>query len=95
MMTIEALQRLGADQYRILLTIVPPKPIPEGEKARSAIDRAVLPIFKGEIRRLIAFQRAALEGLTVDQVKDDRAAFGWQDYEDVAKEIEKLNGQKK
>ncbi len=96
MMTIEALQKLGADQYRILLTIVPPKPIPEGEKARSAINRAGLPIFRGEIRRLIAFQRAALEGVTVDQVKgDERAQFGWQDYQDIGNEIEALHGKKR
>lgn len=94
MMTIEALQSLGADRYRILLTIVPPKPIPEGEKARSSIMRAGLPIFKGEIRRIIAFQRAALEGTTVDQIKgDDRAGMGWRDYERIAEEIEEIYGQ--
>lgn len=94
MMTIEALQKLGADQYRILLTIVPPKPIPEGQKARASIKKAGLPIFAGEIRRIMAFQRAALDGITVDQVKDDRSAFGWQDYQNIGKEIEKLSGQK-
>ena len=81
---------LGSDRYRILLTIVPPKPIPEGENARKAIVEAGLPIFDGEIRRLMAFQRAVVDGVTVDQVKDDRASFGWGDYERIGQEIKRL-----
>lgn len=93
MLTISALKSLGSDRFRILLTIVPPRPIPEGENARKAIVDAGLPIFNGEVRRIIAFQRAVLEGVTVDSVKDDRAQFGWQDYAGVGKEIERLNGE--
>ena len=93
MLTISALKNLGSDRYRILLTIVPPKPIPEGDNARKAIVDAGLPIFNGEVRRLMAFQRAVLEGVTVDQVKDERAGFGWEDYQHIGKEIEILNGQ--
>jgi chromosome partitioning protein len=93
MLTISALQSIGADRFRILLAIVPPRPIPEGENARRAIVGARLPLFKGEIRRLIAFQRAALEGVTVDRVKDERARFGWEDYRGIGKEIERLNVQ--
>jgi chromosome partitioning protein len=93
MLTISALKSLGSDRFRILLTIVPPRPIPEGENARKAIVDAGLPIFDGEVRRIIAFQRAVLEGVTVDCVKDERAQFGWQDYADVGKEVERLNGE--
>jgi len=93
MLTISALKNLGNESYRILLTIVPPRPIPEGENARKAIVDAGLPIFQGEIRRLIAFQRAVLEGVTVDQVKDERAAFGWEDYQRIGKEVERLSAQ--
>ena len=91
MLTISALKALGNDQYRILLTIVPPKPIPEGDNARQAITQAGLPIFKNEIRRLISFQRAVLDGVTVDQVKDERSALGWEDYRGIGKEVERLN----
>lgn len=86
--TVEALRGVASERYRILLTVVPPRPIPEGEQARQAIREAGLPLFKGEIRRLMAFQRAALEGVTVDQVKDPRAPLGWKDYERIGKEIE-------
>jgi chromosome partitioning protein len=93
MLTIRALKSLGSETYRILLTIVPPKPIPEGENARKAIVDAGLPIFSGEVRRLMAFQRAVLEGVTVDQVRDERALFGWRDYERIGEEVERLNGE--
>lgn len=93
MLTVSALQSIGAERYRILLTIVPPRPIPEGENARRAIVEAGLPIFKGEIRRLMAFQRAALDGVFVEKVRDDRARFGWEDYKGIGKEVERLNAQ--
>jgi chromosome partitioning protein len=93
MMTVEALQSLGADQYRILLTIVPPRPQADGDNARQAIIGANLPIFKGEIRRTVAFQRAALDGITVDQVKgSDVGGLAWRDYERVGEEIANLYG---
>jgi chromosome partitioning protein len=93
MLTVAALRGLGGDRFRILLTIVPPKPIPEGDLAREAIIQAELPIFAGEIRRIMAFQRAVIDGVTVDQVKDDRSRMGWADYEQIGKEIERLNVQ--
>lgn len=92
LMTIEALKRLGRKEYRILLTVVPPKPMPDGENARRTIVNAGLPIFDGEIRRTVLFQRSALEGLTVDQVKGDMASQAWGDYAAIGKEIEQLNG---
>jgi chromosome partitioning protein len=94
MMTVEALQHLGADQYRILLTVVPPRPQADGDNARSTIANAGLPIFAGEVRRTVTFQRAALDGITVDQVKGNEiAALAWSDYERIGKEIEELYGQ--
>lgn len=37
------------ERFKILLTIVPPKPNNDGEDARKMIEEAGLPIFKGEI----------------------------------------------
>src|SRR3954453_9835234 len=48
--TINELQTLGAERYRILLTIVPPRPMADGDQAREMIARAGLPLFKAEIR---------------------------------------------
>jgi chromosome partitioning protein len=92
-MTIQSLESLGADQFRILLTIVPPRPMTDGDQARKLIVDAGLPIFKGEIRRTVAFQRAALDGVTIDQVRgSDTAGLAWSDYEGIGEEIRKLYG---
>jgi hypothetical protein len=39
------------------------------------------------IRRLAAFQKAALAGVPVSAVNDKRAAQGWADYQAVAREL--------
>lgn len=83
--TIGALQTLGADSYRILLTIVPPKPSKDEEEARAALEG--LPLFDGHVRRFVAFQKAALAGLPVYDAKDPRASLGWKDYRNIGKEI--------
>jgi chromosome partitioning protein len=44
--TVRALQALNVTNYKILLTIVPPKPSRDGEQARADITQAGLPIFK-------------------------------------------------
>lgn len=96
LLTIEALRTLGSERYRILLTIVPPRPMPDGDNARQTLINAGLPLFEREIRRTVAFQRAALEGGTVDCVRNsDSAGLAWRDYEAVAEEVEALHGQKR
>ena len=46
-----------------------------------------VPIFKSEIPRLKAFERAASLGMIVNQVNDQRAARAWQAYVAVGKEL--------
>jgi chromosome partitioning protein len=76
-----------------LLTIVPPRPQADGEHARKTIVAAGLPIFTTDVRRTVAFQRAALDGSTVDQVRNnDMAGLAWRDYEQIGEEIEQLYG---
>jgi chromosome partitioning protein len=86
-LTVEALEKVGADRYRILLTIIPPRPSRDGEEARQMLKRRGLPVFKGEIKRLVAFQKASLAGVLVYDVGDPRAGQAWSDYEGVGKEI--------
>lgn len=86
-LTVEALRNVGTDKYRILLTIVPPRPSKDGAEARQMMKRKGLPLFKGEIRRLVAFQKASLAGVPVYKVSDPRALAAWSDYEVVGKEI--------
>jgi chromosome partitioning protein len=90
LLTVEELHAIKADAFRVLLTIVPPFPSRAGDEARDALKDARLPLFKSQVRRFVAFQKAALEGVTVDQVKDDaHAADGWDDYRATGKELGK------
>lgn len=84
---VDALQGLEAD-YRILLTLIPPVPSKVGEEARSSLARAGLPLFKTGIRRLAVFQKAALEGVPVNEVKGESyAGIAWRCYLEVGREI--------
>jgi len=87
LLLVDALAKIGADRYRILLTMIPPRPSRDGEQARETLSGTKLPLFDGEVRRLVAFQKAALEGVPVYEVKDPRAALGWQDYVKVGEEV--------
>lgn len=85
MQTVDLLHKLGSDRYRILLTMVHPKPVKMAALAREALSE--LPLFKAEIRRLIAYEKASLQGIPVYQVKDKMAKTAWRDYEAVGREI--------
>lgn len=83
--TVDLLQEIESDRYRILLTMVHPKPVKMAEQAREALGS--VPLFNTEIRRLIAYEKAALMGVPVYEVKDRMAKIAWGDYEQVGKEI--------
>jgi chromosome partitioning protein len=85
--TVETLQALKVEHFKILLTIIPPKPSRDGEEAVEMLKARGLPAFKNSIRRFVAFQKAALAGVTVDQVRDDHAVDGAADYLAVGREI--------
>ncbi len=46
-----------------------------------------LEVPKRDIRRLICYEKASLEGVPVYEVKDRMAKLAWQDYLAVGKEI--------
>ena len=87
MLTVKVLQNMGSDSYRVLLTIIPPRPSRDGEEARSTLQQGTLPLFEVGIRRFVAFQKAALAGVPVFSVRDPRAQLAWTDYEKMGKEI--------
>lgn len=84
---VEALRALKVEHFKILLTIIPPKPSRDGDEARDLIREKGLPVFEGFIRRFVAFQKAALAGTTVDQANDPHAADGWADYQAIGREL--------
>ncbi|NJL20066.1 MAG: ParA family protein [Leptolyngbyaceae cyanobacterium SM1_3_5] len=84
--TVDVLSKLGAS-FKVLLTIVPPPPSRSGAEARQLLAESNLPVFRSEIKRLVAFERAPLEGVVVKDYADPRALVAWQGYEDLGKEI--------
>lgn len=91
MLTVETLQKLNNDSYKVLLTVVPPKPNRDGEEARKSLIKAGLPLFETFIRRYQAYKKAALAGVPVYQVNDEKAKIAWSDYKNVGQEIKELN----
>jgi chromosome partitioning protein len=84
---VEALKGLITN-YKILITLIPPNPSKVGEEAQQSLEGAGLPVFKSGIRRLAVFQRAALEGVPVNQVKGDSySGIAWRCYASVGKEV--------
>jgi len=84
---VQALEKLGSNRFKILLTIVPPKPSRDGEEARATLREANLPVFNTQIRRFVAHQKAALQGVLVSQVSDPRGKDAWEDYQKVGEEL--------
>ncbi|MFQ3583553.1 MAG: ParA family protein [Cyanobacteriota bacterium] len=87
MLTTEALHRLGAKHYKVLLTLIPPWPNRDGAEARSFLKQAGIPFYQNSIRRTVAFQRAALEGVCINEIPEARAKQAWSDYVAVGGEI--------
>jgi chromosome partitioning protein len=86
MPSIETLNKLKAKNYRVLLSLVPPNGY-AGEEAQELIKQVGFPMFKNKVRRYAAFQKAALEGVTVDKVSDPHALDCWQDYVAIGREL--------
>ena len=86
-LTTTALKDIKVDKYKVLLTIVPPKPIKDGDEAREMLTESGMPLLKNGIRRFIAFQRSALLGVPVYEVKDSNSGIAWNEYVAVCKEL--------
>ena len=82
--TVEVLAGMGSDRHRLLLTMVPPTR-KTGQQTREAL--ADYPLFKHQIRRYAAYEKAALVGVLVQESGDRNGRIAWSDYEKVGKEI--------
>jgi chromosome partitioning protein len=84
--TVDLLQEIGGDRYRVLLTMVHSNPaVKMAGMAREAL--ADLPLFEQSIRRLIAYEKASLAGVLVHQTGDRMGGVAWSEYESVGKEV--------
>jgi chromosome partitioning protein len=86
-LTLAKLSELKSERYRVLLTMVPPKPRTDSDQLRAMLIENNVPVFDSEIPRLVAFEKASAEGVPVYAVKDERATRAWEAYEAVGKAI--------
>jgi chromosome partitioning protein len=86
-LTLGQIEHFTGARYKVLLTIIPPRPSRDGDEMRVELESRVVPLFKTGIRRFVAYQKAALAGVPVHLADDPRAAEAWEDYVAVGKEI--------
>ena len=76
--TIEALQRMNENRYRVLITKAPPPPETEAQQLKALLDELKVPVFKNMVPRLKAFSKASASGCIVDKADDSRAVRAWE-----------------
>lgn len=84
--TVDTLKKMKAN-FRVLLTIVPPPPSQAADEARAMFLEENIPTFATEIKRLVAFERAPLEGVVVRDFADPRAKTAWAGYLALGQEV--------
>ena len=76
--------------YRILIAIVPPYPNKEGQVMQQELQKNNLPVFNTLIRRTTGYQKAAMKGVPIRDLKSSDMRKAWQDYKGLGKEIMEL-----
>ncbi len=82
---VDLLEPLKAN-YKILLTLVDSR-TRNGREARKFLSQLNLPLFKIDIPRLVAFERAPGRGVFICDYPDPRSQIAWSSYEAVGREI--------
>ena len=89
--TARDLGELSEDiNYRALIVVVPPYPSKEGEVMRKDLIDGGVPVFQSMIRRTAGFQKAALEGVPIRDIKDAKTRIAWNDYKNLGDEIKAM-----
>ncbi len=78
------LQSFDSQNYKVLLTLVPPRSN-AARDAKAILDEIKVAYCKTEIHRRAICERAALQGKTVDNLKDGQAA--WKEFSTLGREI--------
>jgi chromosome partitioning protein len=81
---IASLKEINAKNYRILFTLIPPRSN-AGKEAKELLKELDAPFFKTEIQRRAVCGRAALKGVTVNELRGGQDA--WKEFESLTKEI--------
>ena len=90
---LETARDLGADaNFSALITIVPPKPNREGELMQKDLIEGGVPVFKTMIRRTVGFPKAALQGMPIRDIDDNRLQADCADYVAFGEEVLNILG---
>jgi chromosome partitioning protein len=81
---VVSLQSFDAQNYKILLTLVPPRSN-AARDAKAMLDEIKVPYCKTEIHRRAIYERAALKGKTVNNFIEGQSA--WEEFMMLGKEI--------
>lgn len=84
--TVDNLQNLQS--YGVLLTMVDSRKKATAEQTKAMLKRLGIPVFNQTIRRLTAYEKAALAGVPVYETGDRFGRIAWSEYESLGKEIE-------
>ncbi|MBD1914441.1 MULTISPECIES: ParA family protein [Cyanophyceae] len=84
--TVDNLQNLTS--YGVALTMVDSRKKGTATQAKETLNRLSIPVFNQMIRRLTAYEKAALAGVPVYETGDRFGRIAWGEYESLAKEIE-------
>jgi len=85
--TVDNLKNLTA--YGVVLTMVDSRKKATALQAKETLKQLSIPVFNQMIRRLTAYEKAALVGVPVYDTGDRFGRIAWGEYESLAKEIER------
>lgn len=83
---LETIGHAGTENYRALITMVPPYPVMAGKEMQAELRAAGYKVFDATVRNAVAFDKAALKGVTVRDL-DSRSRVAWNDIARFGKEV--------
>jgi len=88
--TLTQFKELNSDRYRVLLSLVPPRPSRRGERVQQALVEASIPTFTQTIQRRDCYLDAELAGCTVSMLPGKAAVGAAGEWKAVGAELWKL-----
>ena len=88
--TLTQFKELTPDRYRVLLSLVPPRPSRRGERVQQALVEASIPTFTQTIQRRDCYLDAELAGCTVSMLPGKAAVGAAGEWKAVGAELWKL-----
>jgi chromosome partitioning protein len=88
--TLTQFDELTRDRYRVLLSLVPPRPSRRGERVQQALNDAGIPTFTQTIQRRDCYLDAELAGCTVSMLHGKAAVGAAKEWKEIGDDLWKL-----